>query len=213
MKRSRLLSLAVLILLVSLACSALAGGSDGPSDPDVKATAPPAISSGDIDITIVNRSPDEVCYVLMSPSNDDEWGDDWLGGNETIDPGATRVFSLDSGTSDVRVESCDEAAMATAWEVSRDTTVTAGTSGAEVRLIIGNESNVEVCYVYISPTTGDDWGDDWMGEMESLQPGMLRVFYLEPDFYDLQAADCDGDVLTEEFEVDLTEDLTWTLDD
>ena len=90
MKRSRLLSLAVLILLVSLACSALAGGSDGPSDPDVKATAPPVISSGDIDITIVNRSPDEVCYVLMSPSNDDEWGDD--PGILMISKGKTREY-------------------------------------------------------------------------------------------------------------------------
>jgi len=149
----------------------------------------------------------------MSPSAEDSWGDDWLGGDETIMPGDTQVFSLDSGTYDVRVESCDEAAMATAWEVSRDTTVTAGASGADVRLMVSNESSVEVCYVYISPTTGDDWGDDWMGEMESLQPGTLRLFYVEPDTYDLQAEDCDGEVLTEEYEVDLTEDLTWTLND
>ena len=52
-----------------------------------------------------------------------------------------------------------------------------------------------------------------MGEMESLQSGMMRLFYVEADAYDLQAADCDGDVLSEEYEVDLTEDLTWTLND
>jgi hypothetical protein len=213
MKRSLLLSLAVLILLTSLACSALSGGSDDNGDPDVKVTDPPVSSSGDIDVTIANRSPDEICYVLISLSADDSWGDDWLGDNDTIMPGDTQVFSLDSGTYDVRVESCDEASMATAWEVSRDTTVTAGASGADVRLMVSNESSSEVCYIYVSPTTGDDWGDDWMGEMESLQAGMLRLFYVEPDIYDLQAADCDGDVLTEEYEVDLTEDLTWTLND
>ena len=213
MKRSLLLSLAVLILLTSLACSVLAGGSDDNGDPDVKATEAPVSGSGDIDITIANRSPDEICYVLMSPSADDAWGDDWLGGGETIMPGATQVFSLDSGTYDVRVESCDEVAMATGWEISRDTTVTAGASGADVRLMISNESSSEICYIYVSPTTGDDWGDDWMGEMESLQSGMMRLFYVEADAYDLQAADCDGDVLSEEYEVDLTEDLTWTLND
>ncbi|MCJ7551464.1 MAG: hypothetical protein MUQ30_17480 [Anaerolineae bacterium] len=213
MKRSLLLSLAILMLLTSLACSVLPGGSDDNGDPDVKVTDPPVSSSGDIDVTVVNRSPDEICYVLMSPSADDSWGDDRLGGDETIMPGATQVFSLDSGTYDVRVESCDEAAMATAWEVSRDTTVTAGASGADVRLMLSNESSSEVCYVYISPATGDDWGDDWMGEMESLQSGMLRLFYLEPDVYDLQIADCDDEVLTEEYEIDLTEDLTWTLED
>ena len=213
MKRSLLLSLAVLILLTSLACSALSGGSEGNGNPDVKVTSPPVSSSGAIDVTVVNRSPDEICYVLISSSDDDSWGDDWLGDNDTIMPGDTQVFSMDSGTYDVRVESCDEAAMATAWEISRDTTVTAGASGADVRLMVSNESSTEVCYVYISPTTGDDWGDDWMGERENLQPGKLRLFYVEPDTYDLQAEDCDGEVLTEEYEVDLTEDLTWTLND
>lgn len=213
MKRSLLLTLAVLLLLTSLACSALSGSSDDNGDPDVKATDTPVSSSGDIDITIVNRSPDEICYVLMSPSDDDSWGDDWLGEEETIMPGGKKVFSLDSGTYDVRVESCDEAAMATAWEVSRNTTVTAGASGADVRLMVSNDSDIEICYVFISPTTGDDWGDDWMGEMESLQPGMLRLFYVEPDVYDLQIVDCDDEILTEEYEIDLTEDLTWTLGD
>lgn len=213
MKRSLLLTLAVLLLLTSLACSALGGGSDDNGDPDVKVTDTPVSSSGDIDITIVNRSPDEICYVLMSPSDDDSWGDDWLGEEETIMPGGKKVFSLDSGTYDVRVESCDEAAMATAWEVSRNTTVTAGASGADVRLMVSNDSDIEICYVFISPTTGDDWGDDWMGEMESLQPGMLRLFYVEPDVYDLQIVDCDDEILTEEYEIDLTEDLTWTLED
>ena len=213
MKRSLLLTLAVLLLLTSLACSVLSGSSDDNGDPDVKATDTPVSSSGDIDITIVNRSPDEICYVLMSPSDDDSWGDDWLGEEETIMPGGKKVFSLDSGTYDVRVESCDEAAMATAWEVSRNTTVTAGASGADVRLMVSNDSDIEICYVFISPTTGDDWGDDWMGEMESLQPGMLRLFYVEPDVYDLQIVDCDDEILTEEYEIDLTEDLTWTLED
>jgi len=82
-----------------------------------------------------------------------------------------------------------------------------------VRLMVSNDSDIEICYVFISPTTGDDWGDDWMGEMESLQPGMLRLFYVEPDVYDLQIVDCDDEVLTEEYEIDLTEDLTWTLED
>jgi len=60
MKRSLLLSLAILMLLTSLACSVLPGGSDDNDDPDVKATNPPVSSSGDIDVTVVNRSPDEI---------------------------------------------------------------------------------------------------------------------------------------------------------
>jgi len=208
MKRSHLLTLAVLILILSLACSAIGGGSSGGKDD------PPVVSgSGDIDITIVNRSPDEICYVLITSSSDDSWGDDLLGSDETIQPGASRVFSFDEGTYDVRAESCDEAGMATAWEVSRSTTVTAGDSGANVRLLVDNQSGAEVCYAFISPSNAEDWGDDWMGEMETLQPGMLRLFYVKSGEYDLQVADCDGETLTEEYEVDLTDDLTWTLND
>jgi len=48
MKRSLLLSLAVLILLTSLACSALSGGSDDNGDTDVKVTDSPVSGSGDI---------------------------------------------------------------------------------------------------------------------------------------------------------------------
>ncbi|MBN1247097.1 MAG: hypothetical protein JXC32_05525 [Anaerolineae bacterium] len=209
MKRSVLLSLVLALLAISLACNALAGGGGS----DNGGGSQPPVGSGDLEITVVNRSPDDICYVLISESSDDTWGDDQLGSDEMIKPGASRVFGMDAGTYDVRLETCDEAAMATAWEVSSDTTVTAGASGATVRLVVSNESTTEVCYVFISPTTAEDWGDDQMGEMESLQPDRLRVFYVEPGTYDLQVADCEGETLTEEYEVDLTEDLTWTLSD
>lgn len=201
MKRSRLLMLVGLALALSLACSAIGGGDSG------------GASTSGVDIEIVNRSPDDICYVLISPSDSDAWGDDQLGSDERIAPGARKTFSMDDETYDVRVETCDQAAMMTAWEVSRDTTLTVGESGSTVRLLLSNESSSEVCYVFISPSTGDDWGEDWMGESETVQVGQLRVFYVEPDVYDLQASDCDGEPLTEEYEVDVTEDLTWTLND
>lgn len=198
MRRRRLFGLALLLLLAALACSPLTGGGAG---------------TAGVDIRIVNRSPDDVCYVLISPSASDRWGGDQLGENEVIEPDGDRVFSMDDGTYDVRVERCDEAAMATAWEVDRDTTVTIGEPQADVRLLIANESDAEICYVLISPASGDAWGDDQMGDLETLQPDGQRIFYVEADVYDLQVADCEGAVLTEEYEVDLTADLTWTLHD
>jgi len=200
MKRSVLFALVGLVMVFSLACSAI-GGNGG------------SASTGGVDIEIDNRSPDEICYVLISPTDSDAWGDDQLGSDERISPGDRRTFSMDSDTYDVRVENCDQAAMATAWEIDGDTTVEVGESRATVRLLISNESSTEVCYVFISPSSGDDWGEDWMGSNETIQPGQLRLFYVRPDTYDLQAADCDGETLTEEYEVDLTDDLTWTLND
>ncbi len=65
MKRSVLFALAGLVLVFSLACSALGG--DGGS------------STSGVDIEIDNRSPDEICCVLISSSDSDAWGDDQLG--------------------------------------------------------------------------------------------------------------------------------------
>jgi len=82
-----------------------------------------------------------------------------------------------------------------------------------VRLLISNESSTEVCYAFISPSSGDEWGDDQLGDSETIQPDQLRLFYVEPDIYDLQISDCDGETLTEEYEIDLTDDVTWTITD
>lgn len=208
MKRSIIVWLVVGLLLTSLACSALTGGGGGGGSNGGGGSS--GTASG-VEITIENRSPDEVCYVLISPSSDDSWGDDQLGGSETIAGGDSRSFAMDEGTYDVQAMNCDEAVMATAWEVSRDTTVTVGSSGADVRLLVSNDSDTEVCYIFISPTNAEDWGEDRMGDMESLPPDFQRIFYVEPGFYDLQAADCEEETLTEEYEVDLNSDLTWSL--
>ncbi len=201
MKRSVLFALVGLVLVFSLACAVL-GGKDGGG----------STSSG-IDIEIDNRSPDSICYVLISPSDSDTWGGDQLDSEEIIAPGDSRTFNVDDGTYDVRVENCDEAAMATEWEISSDTTVKVGNSRNTVRLLISNESSTEVCYAFISPSSGDEWGDDQLGDSETIQPDQLRLFYVEPDIYDLQISDCDGETLTEEYEIDLTDDVTWTITD
>lgn len=204
MKRSVVIWLVIGLLVTSLACSALSGrGGNGGG-------AGSGGASG-LTITVDNRSPDEICYVLISPSSDENWGDDQLGSDETIVSGDSRAFTMDDDTYDVQVMDCDEAVMATAWEVSRDTTVEIGGRGANVRLLVSNDSDTEVCFVFISPSTADDWGDDQLGEMQSLPPGFERLFYVDPGVYDLQASDCDGETLLEEYEVDLNTDLTWNL--
>jgi hypothetical protein len=201
MKQRILLIIVALMLLTSLACIGGSGRQSGGG-------------SNDVTFTVVNRSPEDICYVLISPSESDSWGDDQLGENDTIAPGDRQSFTMPSGTYDIRVENCEEAAMATAWETSSNTTITAGQSGADVKLTVINDSSSEVCYVYISSSSGDDWGDDWMGDMESLPSGGgLRAFYVKPGTYDLMAADCDDVSLIEEYEVDLRSDLEWTLSD
>jgi hypothetical protein len=197
MRRSVILWLVAVLAVTALACGGLSLGGRG--------------STSGVDIQIVNRSPDEVCYVLISPSDSDTWGEDRLADQDTIAPGGNTTISMPEGSYDVRVETCDEAVMATAWGVSSDFALTVGDSAARVRLVVDNQSGEEVCYVYVSPSSGTEWGDDRMGEMETIAPGDKRLFYVRADDYDLQVADCSGEPLIEEYDVDLRTDLTWTL--
>jgi hypothetical protein len=195
--------LVVIMLLLNLAC-VRSGGGGGKTGGG---------GSSEVEFTIVNRSPEEICYVLISPSDSDSWGDDQLGDDDTIASGDRQTFTMPRGTYDVRAENCDEAAMATGWELSSNSTITAGKSGANVKLTVINDSSGEICFIFISPSSGDDWGDDWLGDMEVIPPGGLRAFYVKGNVYDLQAADCDENPLIEEYEVDLEADLEWTLYD
>jgi hypothetical protein len=152
-----------------------------------------------------------VCYVLISSSDSDEWGDDWLSGDETIASGDSKTFTVPAGEHDIQLEGCDEAVLETGWFIDGNTTVTVGDSRATSRLYVDNTSDTEVCYIFISPSAGDDWGDDQMGENETIMAGRTRIFYLRPGSYDMMVRDCNDEVLAEQYEVDLSSDTTWTL--
>lgn len=198
MKRWMIGWLVATVLMFSLACKAISGGGS-------------TTSSGNFQIKVDNQSPDEICYVFISASESEEWGDDQLGGEETIAAGDSKVFEMTPGQYDVQLETCDEAVMGTSWQIDGATTITVGSREATVRLWVDNTSDTELCYIFISPSSGDDWGDDWMGGKESIAAGRVRVFYIEPGTYDMMAQNCDNESLAEQYEVDLTSDTTWTL--
>lgn len=201
MKRRMVVLIVIGLLLTSLACSVFPRKGGG--------TAP---ASGDFQIKVVNNSPDEICYVLISTSDSDMWSEDLLGGEETVLPGGNKTFTAPAGEHDVQLESCDEVVMGTGWFIASKTTLTVGESRATSRLLVDNTSATEVCYVFISSSSGGDWGDDLMGSNETIMPDRMRVFYVRPGTYDLMVRDCDDEPLAEEYEIDLTSDTTWTLE-
>jgi hypothetical protein len=204
MKRSVFVMVVSVLLLVSLACSFGRDGDGGSGAGDTGGSG--------VRITINNKSPEEVCYVFISPSDAENWGDDQMGDEETLVTGDSKTFNMPAGTYDVDVETCDEVPMATGWEISSDATIDVGTSGANVRLLVENESGVELCYVHIAPVTQEEWGDDWMGDMENIPPDGQRMFFTEAGSYDLMVANCDDEILVEEYDVDLSSDLRWTIE-
>jgi hypothetical protein len=88
-----------------------------------------------------------------------------------------------------------------------------GSTGSGPSLTLVNNSSSTVCYVYISPTTEDTWGDDQLGSTETISSGSQRVFNVSSGTYDLLAEDCDGNELATRWEVEISGPITWTLSD
>lgn len=76
---------------------------------------------------------------------------------------------------------------------------------ANLSFTLTNESNVEVCSVFISPTTASTWGQDQLGS-STIAPGGSFTFEVEPDIYDVLLEDCSGDTLSDSREIDITQE-------
>ncbi len=73
---------------------------------------------GEVPFTLVNDTPQSVCYVRMSPSTDNNWGDDWLGRRETIPVGGGRTFAVRGGPAwDIQIQNCGRQILAEARQV------------------------------------------------------------------------------------------------
>lgn len=60
-----------------------------------------------VDLTLVNDSQLEVCFVQVAPHQAQNWGQDRLQSEETLAPGGRRVFTFASGEYDMRLSDCD----------------------------------------------------------------------------------------------------------
>ena len=68
--------------------------------------------------------------------------------------------------------------------------MTAGTAGTIE--IINDTGGWDIWYIYISPTTSDSWGDDWLGS-EILYSGEYIIFDVPDGDYDIKLIDEDDD--------------------
>jgi S1-C subfamily serine protease len=64
-----------------------------------------------------NQSDDVFCYVYISPTMAQNWGFDELGGEEVIEPGARRAFTLATGEYDLRIEDCEGIVLLERYEI------------------------------------------------------------------------------------------------
>ncbi len=73
------------------------------------------------------------------------------------------------------------------------------------------QTAVPACFVFLSPSQAENWGNDELGASELIEPGDVRTFPLPAGVYDLLVLDCEAETLAEEYEMDVTVGGTYTL--
>ncbi len=68
---------------------------------------------------------------------------------------------------------------------------------ASSTLRVRNTATQSACYVYISPSSHPNWGADQLGRSETIAPGHLRSWSLEPGRYDIRVDNCSHQVMRE----------------
>jgi hypothetical protein len=83
--------------------------------------AAPSVGNDGV-LTVVNNSGVTICFVYISPTTASTWGSDQLGAEEVIRAGASREWTLASGTYDVLLQDCERGDL----RDTRDVDLTAG---------------------------------------------------------------------------------------
>jgi len=210
----------ILMAAAVLALAVLACGSSGetPTPEKVEPTLPPldtptpasAPAPQGATIEIINNSGAELWHLYLSPSQADQWGEDWLG-DHTIEDGETyAIEGIPVGTYDVKAEDVNQEVVEVWWNVDLEGKMTWTVVGLSSLEVI-NESDETVAYLYISPSESTSWGDDWLGG-DVIQGGASYVVTDIPrGVYDVMAANPDEDAVEMLYSAGLYGQKTWTL--
>jgi hypothetical protein len=170
-------------------------------------------------LTVLNQLDATLCFVFISPSSSKSWGNDRLASEETILPGNRRDFQLPDGrTYDVQVVDCNDNVVLERYDVILQGSIvlvaedlTTPPEPTDLTVTLENASGRSICFVFISPSSADSWGDDWLDSDEVIVSGGQRAFQIPPGTYDFLAEDCNEVSLSEIWEVNLSEDGVWTV--
>jgi S1-C subfamily serine protease len=77
--------------------------------------------------------------------------------------------------------------------------------------VLINDTSLEICWVYLSPTTAQEWGQDRLGSTETILPGDQRTFEITTGTYDFLLVECGGEIAYEQYEIELSQDFEFTL--
>ncbi|MFZ0546156.1 MAG: hypothetical protein WAM60_11990 [Candidatus Promineifilaceae bacterium] len=222
-KSLKYLLLGSLVLFVLLGCNfgndVIENSNTGSNDVNNSGSTNDTVTGSAL--TITNNSGKTVCSVYVTLQDATEWGDERLG-TEVLNQGDSKAIQVADGNYRVRTNDCDGDLIAeyNDFEVDGSTSLTVedrtvgstlAAGGPAGTLSVVNNSSEDVCYVFVSPTDATSWGNDQLGDNEIVGPGESATLMVTAGLYDLQAADCDGNALAEQYDVDLNTGQTWTL--
>ncbi len=171
-----------------------------------------------VNLTVDNQSERPLCYLYISVEISDEWGDDQLDSDTSIDAGnAYTVEDIKPGTYDIRAEDCDGYVIADEYGLDMTTgDQTWVVPGNMASLVVINDGDFSLCELYVieAGTSDTSWGDSWLDSDSPIEPGSQLTFANIPyGSYDLRAVTCDGESEAERLAQTLDGPMEWTLSD
>ena len=193
------------------------GGEEPPAEP----TEEPA-GGGNFNLTLANETNIDICTLFVSSSSASDWGDNRLG--NPLSPGAAVTYNLMADTYDVLAQDCSgnnigdgfgldllgaDNYYAFQGDFGPPPEPTEAPTAGPFTLTLANDTDFEICFLYVSPSSASDWGEDRLGG--TLPSGATINVLLEPDTYDVLAEDCENVTVATAFGIDVNEDVYWSL--
>lgn len=168
-------------------------------------------NENEITIDVVNMTEKIiVSYVLFYGPDLDEWGEDLLD-DEVIEPGETVSFVLPEGEYTIIPMTYEYYVLPAARNISEGFRMEIGGEDKEP-ILVTNDTEVDIAFLYISPSESEDWGEDWLGD-EVIAAGISKFFFAEPDTYDVMAIDLEGETVLERYEIEVDGERHFTIED
>jgi S1-C subfamily serine protease len=80
-----------------------------------------------------------------------------------------------------------------------------------VNFTVSNNSSETICFVQLSPNEAQNWGPDELGPQEVIQSNQEHTFEIASGVYDLRLLNCDIEVVAEQYQIEVGNNITYTL--
>ncbi len=160
-------------------------------------------------LEIINETGTDIWYVYISPTDADDWGEDWLAGDIIPAGESYTLTGIPEGVYDMQAEDESGTVIETLWEAEIVEDIYWTVVGGASLEVINNSEDI-IAALYVSPSDSDDWGEDWLGGVALKSGGSYVVEGLQDDImYDVKAEDVDGDTIESIYNVSLYGWYTW----